>query len=160
MDRIPGLGRPFPSAEGTGRVGGADSIAPDSCSGIVCARTPADNPHVPRRRMWATAVGADGTRQRSELAPPTPRDDTEAVDRVLRRPADEPAVLVDDAVALARRWAAAPDRAASRTERRAADRLADLLQGRSGVEFAMRFVDRVVRPEDRTVAARELIRLA
>jgi RHH-type proline utilization regulon transcriptional repressor/proline dehydrogenase/delta 1-pyrroline-5-carboxylate dehydrogenase len=75
------------------------------------------------------------------------------------RASDELAALVDEAIALARRWAAAPEGAASRGERRAADRLADLLHGRSGVEFAMHFVDRVVRPEDRGVAARELARL-
>ena len=64
--------------------------------------------------------------------------------------------LVEDAVRLARRWHAATGSGTSRTERRATARLAALVSDPAGLELAVRFVDRVARPEDRQVAAREL----
>src|ERR1700710_978650 len=73
--------------------------------------------------------------------------------------ADDLAGLADEAIALARRWAAASDSTATRAERRASERLAHLVRDRAGVEFALHFIDRVVRPEDPAVAARELARL-
>jgi len=63
------------------------------------------------------------------------------------------AAAVDTAAALARRWAAATG-----TDRASA-RLAALVADPAGLELAVRFVDRVVRPEDRHVAARELAAL-
>lgn len=60
---------------------------------------------------------------------------------------------VDTAAALARRWAAATG-----TDPAGA-RLAALVADPAGLELAVRFVDRVVRPEDVRVAARELARL-
>jgi RHH-type proline utilization regulon transcriptional repressor/proline dehydrogenase/delta 1-pyrroline-5-carboxylate dehydrogenase len=74
-------------------------------------------------------------------------------------PADDLADLAYDAVAVARRWAAASDSTATRAERRASERLAHLVRDRAGVEFALHFIDRVIRPEDPAVAARELTRL-
>ncbi len=60
---------------------------------------------------------------------------------------------VNTAVALARRWAAA------RGEDPGSVRLAALVADPDGLDLAVRFVDRVVRPEDPRVAARELARL-
>ena len=58
---------------------------------------------------------------------------------------------VDLAAALARRWAAAPP-----DDDAAAARLAALVADPAGLDLAVRFVDRVIRPEDPRVAAREL----
>jgi RHH-type proline utilization regulon transcriptional repressor/proline dehydrogenase/delta 1-pyrroline-5-carboxylate dehydrogenase len=73
--------------------------------------------------------------------------------------------LVDPAIALARSWAAgvpvSPRRTApdvSRREHRTTRRLAQLVADPSGLGFALTFVDRVTRPDDRRVAARELAR--
>ncbi|SUE15493.1 aldehyde dehydrogenase [Rhodococcus gordoniae] len=65
--------------------------------------------------------------------------------------------IVEDAVALARRWAeesahVAPDRAARH--------LADVLKDPHGPEFTVRFVDEVIRPEDPAVAAHALAELS
>ena len=65
--------------------------------------------------------------------------------------------LDDEAVALVHRWLADP--ATSRPDP-GARRLAALLSDPAGVEFAVGFIDGVVRPEDRTVAARAFRRLA
>ncbi|WP_052060162.1 bifunctional proline dehydrogenase/L-glutamate gamma-semialdehyde dehydrogenase [Rhodococcoides fascians] len=59
--------------------------------------------------------------------------------------------LADDAVALARRWVTL---SADRPTDRAAVRLAGLLRDERGLEFAVGFIDGVVRPEDVRVAAR------
>ncbi|WP_255122706.1 bifunctional proline dehydrogenase/L-glutamate gamma-semialdehyde dehydrogenase [Rhodococcus sp. 14-2470-1b] len=59
--------------------------------------------------------------------------------------------LADDAVALARSWVT---RSADRPADRAAVRLAGLLRDERGLEFAVGFIDGVVRPEDVRVAAR------
>ena len=75
--------------------------------------------------------------------------------------------LTDDAVALADRWLAATtgddgaqgEHRGGTAERRAAARLAALVADPAGLELALRFVDRVVRPQDPRVAARELARL-
>jgi RHH-type proline utilization regulon transcriptional repressor/proline dehydrogenase/delta 1-pyrroline-5-carboxylate dehydrogenase len=68
-----------------------------------------------------------------------------------------PGDLADEAVATVRRWLAesaeiAPDPSAQR--------LAGLLQDPVGLDFAIGFVDRVVRPEDLRVAGRNLERLS
>ena len=46
-----------------------------------------------------------------------------------------------------------------RRDRAAARRLAEVVRDRPGTEFAMRFVDRVIRPEDPAVSARQLAAL-
>ncbi|MDM7854067.1 proline dehydrogenase family protein [Cellulomonas alba] len=69
------------------------------------------------------------------------------------------AALVDDAVALAHRWLGAPDDDVPRRERVAAERLAALVGDPAGLDLAVRFVDRVARPRDVRVAARELAAL-
>ncbi|MGC5617484.1 proline dehydrogenase family protein [Georgenia sp. Z1491] len=69
------------------------------------------------------------------------------------------AAPVDDAVELARTWAEASAEGERPEERAATRRLADLLADPGGLDLAVRFVDRVARPEDVTVAARELARI-
>jgi RHH-type proline utilization regulon transcriptional repressor/proline dehydrogenase/delta 1-pyrroline-5-carboxylate dehydrogenase len=68
--------------------------------------------------------------------------------------------LVDDAIGLAREWFAATDTQASPKEIASNKMLAKLLQDKAGLEFTMAFVDRVARPEDNKVAAKELKKLA
>ncbi|HEY2222731.1 proline dehydrogenase family protein, partial [Actinomycetospora sp.] len=65
--------------------------------------------------------------------------------------------LVERAVARADRWSAA---SAATGHDAATRRLASLVHDPDGVEFALHFVDRVARPDDDGVAARELARLA
>lgn len=64
--------------------------------------------------------------------------------------------LIDDALALARSWAAASSSGANRSEQAASDRLGHLVADRAGLDLAVAFVDRVARPEDTRVAAKEL----
>lgn len=68
-----------------------------------------------------------------------------------------PESIGDDAVALARRWA---HEASSAPSTDSAHLLAQVLKDESGLAFTIGFVDRVVRPEDLSVAARNLSRLA
>lgn len=67
--------------------------------------------------------------------------------------------LVEDAVALARRWLAASEGAGDARARRTAERLGALVSDPAGLELAVRFVDDVARPQDVHVAARALGRL-
>lgn len=71
----------------------------------------------------------------------------------MTRPVD-PSDVIDTAVALARRWAAA------RADDPGSARLAALVADPDGLDLAVRFVDRVIRPEDPRVAASELARLS
>src|SRR5690554_4855314 len=68
--------------------------------------------------------------------------------------------LVEDAVVLAHRWLEAGAARETPAERRTTGRLAALLSDPAGLDLALRFVDRVARPEDARVAARELARLS
>jgi RHH-type transcriptional regulator, proline utilization regulon repressor / proline dehydrogenase / delta 1-pyrroline-5-carboxylate dehydrogenase len=65
--------------------------------------------------------------------------------------------LADESVATVRRWLAASGDAPADPS---AQRLAGLLKDPLGLEFTVGFVDRVVRPEDLRVAARNLERLS
>ncbi|WP_159622808.1 proline dehydrogenase family protein [Ruania rhizosphaerae] len=67
---------------------------------------------------------------------------------------------VDPAVALAHRWAGATSARSTSAESRTSARLAGLVSDPAGLDLAVRFVDRVARPDDLTVAARELGRLS
>ncbi len=69
------------------------------------------------------------------------------------------APYVDEAVALARRWADVTQREQTSDERATGDRLAGLLRSEAGLELAVSFVDRVARPEDPEVSARDLAKL-
>ncbi len=68
--------------------------------------------------------------------------------------------LVEDAVVLAEAWLAATEEGQSREERAASAQLAALVSDPEGLDLAVRFVDRVARPEDLRVAARELSRIS
>ncbi|MEL7158206.1 MAG: bifunctional proline dehydrogenase/L-glutamate gamma-semialdehyde dehydrogenase, partial [Actinomycetota bacterium] len=68
-------------------------------------------------------------------------------------------LIVDDAVDLVEQWLKRAATTATGLERKVGDRLHELIQDPGGVAFAMRFVDRVVRPEDDDVAADQLATL-
>ncbi|RRD46433.1 proline dehydrogenase family protein [Tessaracoccus sp. OH4464_COT-324] len=65
-------------------------------------------------------------------------------------------VLTDAAVSRVKRWLARPKKQRDKS----AQRLAALLQDRDGLQFAIDFVDRVIRPEDGRVSAKEFARLS
>ena len=67
--------------------------------------------------------------------------------------------LVDDAVDLAHRWIEETEAGQTPEERATTGQLAALVADPAGLDLAMRFVDRVARPEDSGVAAKELSRL-
>ncbi|WP_370893436.1 proline dehydrogenase family protein [Janibacter sp. GXQ6167] len=67
--------------------------------------------------------------------------------------------LADEAVALADRWAAATEAGQTKKEAATTGQLASLLSNPAGLDLAVRFVDKVVRPEDDRVAAKELASL-
>ncbi|GAA3736405.1 proline dehydrogenase family protein [Leifsonia bigeumensis] len=68
-----------------------------------------------------------------------------------------PATIADDAVELARTWA---KRGAAAGSSGSAALLAQVLKDQNGLDFTIGFVDRVIRPEDLRVAARNLADLA
>jgi RHH-type transcriptional regulator, proline utilization regulon repressor / proline dehydrogenase / delta 1-pyrroline-5-carboxylate dehydrogenase len=68
-----------------------------------------------------------------------------------------PATIGDDAVALAHTWA---KRGAAAGSSGSAALLAQVLKDENGLDFTIGFVDRVIRPEDLRVAARNLADLA
>ncbi len=67
--------------------------------------------------------------------------------------------LAERSVELVRTWID-PERASARRAEPSAERLATLLKDPHGLEFTIGFVDRVVRPDDHRVAARNLRTLA
>jgi RHH-type proline utilization regulon transcriptional repressor/proline dehydrogenase/delta 1-pyrroline-5-carboxylate dehydrogenase len=78
-----------------------------------------------------------------------------------RIPADQPPdhtadELADEAVELAGRWLTEAATLATKLDEKTGERLNQLIEDPDGVVFAMRFVDRVVRPEDHAVAAAQL----
>ncbi|MEJ5943899.1 bifunctional proline dehydrogenase/L-glutamate gamma-semialdehyde dehydrogenase [Pseudokineococcus basanitobsidens] len=87
-----------------------------------------------QRRAWDAAVAA---------VPTAPVDD------VVER-------CVEPALARAARWVEATKGPQAADERKATERLASLVHDPKGVDMTMRFVDKVARPEDDAVAAREL----
>ena len=68
--------------------------------------------------------------------------------------------LTDAAIDLANRWVDVTAAGETAREKRTTGRLAALVSDPAGLELAVRFVDRVARPEDGGVAARELAGLA
>lgn len=75
----------------------------------------------------------------------------------MSRRSPRPWQLTDDAIKQARTWLA---RAASIPTDRSAQQLAAVLKDPNGLAFTVGFVDRVVRPEDHTVAAHALANIA
>ena len=71
----------------------------------------------------------------------------------------DPELGADEAVERVEGWLEAASASESRREYSTARRLADVVSDRPGTAFAMRFVDRVVRPEDPAVSARQLASL-
>jgi len=68
-------------------------------------------------------------------------------------------LLADETIERVERWLDASGVPVPRRERLAARRLATMVSDRPGTVFAMRFVDRVIRPEDPTVSAGQLASL-
>ena len=71
----------------------------------------------------------------------------------------ESELLVDEAVTRVARWLDAAGPTTSRRDRATARRLAGAVSDEPGTAFAIRFVDRVIRPEDPATAARQLASL-
>ena len=71
----------------------------------------------------------------------------------------DPELLADEAVERVECWLEAASTLESTREHSTARRLADVVSDKPGTAFAMRFVDRVVRPEDPAVSARQLASL-
>lgn len=67
--------------------------------------------------------------------------------------------LVEPAVELVGRWLRRAEELETKRERSQAAQLDGVVSDDAGVRFAMRFVDRVIRPEDHRVAAEELVAL-
>src|SRR3954451_8639137 len=67
--------------------------------------------------------------------------------------------VTEDAIRRARRWLSATAEGQTAKERRTTGRLAALVSDPAGLELAVRFVDRVARPQDVRVAARKLAAL-
>ena len=67
--------------------------------------------------------------------------------------------LIEDAVARVRGWIVRARQMESQADRQSARRLSGVVGDPAGLRFTMRLVDRVIRPEDATVAARQLARL-
>lgn len=74
----------------------------------------------------------------------------------LPTPADD---LIDPSIALVSSWLARAEDATTKREHRTADQLRGVIEDEAGVSFAMKFVDRVIRPEDNAVAAHQLSQL-
>ncbi len=73
---------------------------------------------------------------------------------------DELHCLVEPAVALAEEWTRATHEGQTAAEQATTGQLAALVGDAQGLDLAVRFVDRVARPEDVKVAARELSRIS
>lgn len=68
--------------------------------------------------------------------------------------------LVEPTITLAERWLRGPRSQATKAERRAAAGLSELVRDPDGLDLAVRFVDRVARPESLAVAAHEFAQLS
>lgn len=68
--------------------------------------------------------------------------------------------VLSAAITRAHEWLQETDNAASRKEAKSTEQLAALVRDKDGIAFTMGFVDKVARPEDNAVAAKELAQLA
>ena len=80
-------------------------------------------------------------------------------DRTAAPGADQVVEIGERAVDLVSRWLVRARAEETATERKTADQLSGVVTDPDGVAFAMRFVDRVLRPEDNTSAATQLVGL-
>jgi len=71
----------------------------------------------------------------------------------------DPEDLIDQAIDLVDQWLKRAEDLSTGRERAQAAQLDGVVSDPAGVRFAMRFVDRVIRPEDHAVAAEELVAL-
>ncbi|WP_026820368.1 bifunctional proline dehydrogenase/L-glutamate gamma-semialdehyde dehydrogenase [Arthrobacter castelli] len=90
-----------------------------------------------------------------EGANATPVDPTEQQNNELR--SESTPAFADDVVALVRHWLAESSKYPADAS---AQQLAGVLKDAGGLDFTVGFVDGVIRPEDRNVAARNLARVA
>lgn len=67
--------------------------------------------------------------------------------------------LIEPSIALVSSWLARAEEATTKREHKTADQLRGVIEDEAGVGFAMKFVDRVIRPEDHAVAAHQLSQL-
>src|ERR1700710_3148260 len=145
---------PVSSANSASRAGAGTSIGrlqPDREGRIRSLSPPEGSPRADRWRRSARGERESYKNDGRELGTMEPM--SEQVIAPTGR-IDEP--MVERAVARAARWSAASAGGADAATRR----LASLVHDPDGVEFALRFVDRVARPDDDHVAAPELARLA
>ena len=124
------------SSERTSVAGGPDHPGDRPTGGSTGIRATHVARTGPDSRDWALAETRPTPRTRSTMS--TTGDVTEA------------------AIRLARSWLSATAEGQTATERRTTGRLAALVADPAGLELAVRFVDRVARPQDVRVAAREL----
>ena len=77
------------------------------------------------------------------------------------QPSDSEAAdnLTEPAVELVASWLLRAEKATVASERRTAEQLLGVIEDEAGVLFAMKFVDRVIRPENHAVAAHQLAQL-
>ena len=101
------------------------------------------------------ALAAHGRRDRTILGPMI-----DASVAALPTGPQSLAPLVEESVALAHRWYSATESGQTPAERATSSQLAALVRDETGLDLAVTFVDRVARPEDRRVAARDLSRIS
>ncbi|SDH64934.1 proline dehydrogenase family protein [Agrococcus jejuensis] len=138
----------------TGAAAGAAAAAPPAASAPA-----APNPLVP----GPTGTIAGGSIPEPGPAPvsPAPLDPKAAARAAILRPTepDTDDELAQAAITRVRGWLAREGDQPRRRDR-SAERLAGLLADERGLDFAIGFVDRVVRPEDPAVSARAFDRLS
>jgi RHH-type proline utilization regulon transcriptional repressor/proline dehydrogenase/delta 1-pyrroline-5-carboxylate dehydrogenase len=106
----------------------------------------------------AASDESDASDEPGEPVEPAASDEPDASDESdASDEPDEPVELAEAAVALARRWL---DESAEAPDDPSAARLAGVLKDPDGLAFTVGFVDGVARPEDVSVAAKNLTRLA
>ncbi len=99
------------------------------------------------------AYGRPGANESTSVAARDTADVAEARDTA------DVAEARDTAVSLVGEWLERAERIETAQERESVDRLSGVVTDPHGVSFAMRFVDRVLRPEDHRTAARQLVGL-
>ncbi|WP_293697872.1 proline dehydrogenase family protein [uncultured Agrococcus sp.] len=143
------------------REHGAEQVDPEEQQRAepVPSETVAGAPHA-----GEIVVASPSEIERAQQPPPAPTqqelDEAERERQAILHPAepDTEDELAQAAINRVRSWIGQRNPNVKRDP--AAERLAGLLQDPDGLQFAMRFIDRVVRVEDKQVAAREFERLS